>query len=99
MIVYNVKARWFAFSEDANAYRVKEGLRPLACRKVEINTRDQLARLLDLLCNPPAKGQPVPAPATEMMLDEAAIYAGLDFDRIEREVVPEFLKQRDGRLK
>lgn len=88
MIVYNVKRRFFAMKDEAEAYRKFEGLKPDALIKIEITHRDQLAALLNGLCDPPAKGAPKGFPAPSKVIDEA--YVQSDFD------VPQFIrKSRD----
>ncbi len=60
MIVYNVKARFFALQSDANDYRKHEGLKPSAIEKITITDREQLAGFLDGLFRW-AKGAPAGA--------------------------------------
>lgn len=50
MIVYNVKRRWFTMKNDAEAYRKAEGLPPSATYKLHMESRDDLAALLNGLC-------------------------------------------------
>jgi len=51
MIVYNVERRLFALHDAANTYRRERGLKPGAITKIRIEDRDELATLLDGLCN------------------------------------------------
>lgn len=64
MIVYNVKRRWFASKADAEAYRKAEGLKPAAAAGVRIESREQLAFLLNALCGAEPAGIAVAAAAT-----------------------------------
>lgn len=50
MIVYNVKRRWFTMKNDADGYRKAEGLKPDAVNTLRIDDRDDLAGLLNALC-------------------------------------------------
>ncbi|MER8641021.1 hypothetical protein [Mesorhizobium sp. M1252] len=50
MIVYNVKRRWFTMKNDAEAYRKAEGLPPSGTYTLRIESRDDLAALLNGLC-------------------------------------------------
>jgi len=50
MIVYNVKRRWFTMKNDADAYRKAEGLKPAAIVALRIESREELAGLLNALC-------------------------------------------------
>lgn len=50
MIVYNVQRRWFTMKNDADTYRRTEGLPPAALATLRIDTRDELAALLNGLC-------------------------------------------------
>ncbi|RWM84289.1 hypothetical protein [Mesorhizobium sp.] len=47
MIVYNVKRRWFTMKNDAEAFRKAEGLPPSATYTLRIESRDELAALLN----------------------------------------------------
>lgn len=49
MIVYNVKRRWFTMKNDAEAYRRTEGLPPSATYTLRVDTREDLADLLNTL--------------------------------------------------
>jgi hypothetical protein len=51
MIVYNVQRRWFSMKNEANAYRRELKLPPEALYKLELSTREELAFLLNGLCN------------------------------------------------
>ena len=99
MIIYNVKRRWFTEKVEAERYRISEGLKPVATAKLEIRDRVDLANLLNMLCEPPQPGARIVAPATNAIVDRAAVGA-LDFDYIEKHVVPKFLfKEYDERAK
>jgi hypothetical protein len=50
MIVYNVLRRWFTMKEDAETYRKEQKLPVDATFKLEITGRDDLAALLNGLC-------------------------------------------------
>lgn len=71
MIVYNVKRRWFTMKNDAEAYRRAEKLPPSATFTLRIDSRDDLAALLNGLCgieNEPATAgniEPLPHPVIE----------------------------------
>lgn len=47
MIVYNVERAWFPMKNDAEAYRRKLGLKPDANFKLVIESREELAALLN----------------------------------------------------
>jgi hypothetical protein len=99
MIVYNVLRRWFTEKVEAERYRIAEGLKPAATAKLDIRDRVDLANLLNMLCEPPKPGARIVAPATPEIVDRAAVGA-LDFDYIEKHVVPKFLhKEHDERAK
>jgi len=93
MIVYNVNRQWFDKKNDAEKYRISQGLRPEDTIKIEINDRRQLAALLNGLCEPPAHDDQAamkefPAPAKVM--DNA--YVPTDFE------IPRFLRESRDRL-
>lgn len=75
MIVYNVKRRWFTMKNDAEAYRRAEKLPPSATFPLRIESRDDLAALLNgltALADPAAsKGTfqtlPVGSPEDDMI--------------------------------
>lgn len=71
MIVYNVGRRWFAKKEDADAFRIANGWKPAELAKITVNDREQLAALLDALCEPPA--QPVGTIAASTGLTEEIV--------------------------
>ncbi|RUU79027.1 hypothetical protein [Mesorhizobium sp. M7A.F.Ca.MR.362.00.0.0] len=50
MIVYNVQRRWFTMKNDAEAHRKALGLPPSATFTLRIGGRDDLADLLNGLC-------------------------------------------------
>ena len=52
MIVYNVDRSFFPKKDDAEAYRRAERLSPASLHKIEVNSRDDLAALLNALCEP-----------------------------------------------
>jgi len=54
MIVYNVNRRWFTKQDTAESYRRSQGLKPGHTIKVGIGSREQLADLLNALCEPQA---------------------------------------------
>lgn len=92
MIVYNVKRRWFAMKDEAETYRKAEGLKPAATAKVEISNREELAALLNLLCEPsPAAAAAAPAvPAA--VVDRAYVEPDTGDDEI-----PLFLRRDNAR--
>lgn len=93
MIVYNVNRRWFAMKGDAETYRIHEKLPPDATIKISIEDRNQLATLLDGLCEPPpssAEGAVPVASVTERVIDNAFVDPDLD--------VPKFLRESWARL-
>jgi len=81
MIVYNVLRRWFTEKAAAQAYRKAEGLKPSALAKVTVNSRDDLAALLNALCEPsgPAALQGVASPE---VLDRAWIDPKTDISEV-----------------
>lgn len=89
MIVYNVKRRFFAKKEDADAYRRELGLKPAELNKVEVWSRDELASLLTALAEPTAANIAAvatkPAIAPEAAIDNAYIPTDKD--------VPKFLRE------
>jgi hypothetical protein len=54
MIVYNVERRWFTEKDQADAYRIAQKFKPAALLKVFVETRQDLAALLNALCDPGA---------------------------------------------
>ncbi|TCD15171.1 hypothetical protein [Oricola cellulosilytica] len=72
MIIYNVRRRFLAKKEDAETYRKAERLRPAFTLKIEVGSRDDLAALLNALCNPPA-GAGADFPADEALIDRAQV--------------------------
>jgi hypothetical protein len=92
MIVYNVKRRWFAKKDEADTYRIAPGLKPAATGKVEVNDREGLAALLNLLCEPsPATLAAAAVPAE--IVDRAYV----EVDRDIAEIVPLFLRREHAR--
>ncbi|TPL42566.1 MULTISPECIES: hypothetical protein [unclassified Mesorhizobium] len=47
MIVYNVERGWFPMKNDADAHRRQLGLKPAALATIRIDTREELAALLN----------------------------------------------------
>jgi hypothetical protein len=92
MIVYNVKRRWFTEKAEAEKYRVAEGLRPAATLKIEVVGRDDMAALLNALCEPALPGQSLQAPATAELVDRAYVQTGRDIP----DCVPDFLLRSHG---
>lgn len=91
MIVYNVKRKWFPMKGDAETYRKSEGLPPDATTKIDVRDRDQLAALLNGLCEPPAKGEtPANFPAPEKVIDDAYVMPDKD--------IPPFLRESWARV-
>jgi len=71
VIVYNVKRRWFTMKNDAETYRKSEGLKPDALFTLRVDGRDELAWVLNQICQyepaetevpPPPDPDPLPAP-------------------------------------
>ena len=87
MIVYSVARRWFTEKAVAETYRKNLGLKPFANIKVEVSSRDDLAALLNALCEPPMKGTVPPAPATMLMVEAAYVDPHLSVP----DCVPKFL--------
>lgn len=87
MIVYNVKRKWFTLKNDAERYRIAEGLTPEHTLTIEVDGRMRLAALLNALCEPPLPGQTVSEPATAELVDRA--YAPADRDI--PDYIPKFL--------
>ena len=87
MIVYNVKRRFFAKKDDADAYRRELGLKPAELSKIEVWSRDELASLLTALAEPTAANiDATPAECVpEAVFDNA--YVPTDRD------VPKFLRE------
>lgn len=92
MIVYNVQRKWFTEKADAETLRKILGLKPSATLKLEVNGRRDLVMLLNALCEPPAPGKPVPAPATEALVERAYVPASRDIP----DCVPDFLLKAAG---
>lgn len=96
MIVYNVKRRFFAKKDDADAYRRELGLKPAELNRVEVWSRDELAALLTALAEPTAaniaavastlrEGPLAVTVAPEAVIDNAYIPTDRD--------VPKFLRE------
>ena len=89
MIVYNVKRRFFVKKDDADSYRKAEGLKPSELSTIEVFRRDELAALLNALCDPTPTNVAVvtahPVIAPEQVIDNA--YVPTDKD------VPKFLRE------
>lgn len=87
-ITYNVDRRWFADKGEAEAYRKQLGLKPDATLKLEIKDRDDLAALLNALC----EAKPVETIAPAVLIDRA-------FVPVETRIpdcVPDFLLRSHG---
>jgi len=91
MIVYNVQRRWFTEKVMADKYRIAAGLPPKAVLKVAVESRPDLVNLLNALCDPPERDKPVPAPATDELVDRAYVKATKDIP----DYIPQFLR-KDG---
>lgn len=89
MIIYNVQRRWFPMKADADTYRVGLGLPPKATAKIEVNNRDDLAALLNALCE--AKEAPDVGATTEIV-DRAYVPVDTDIPAC----VPAFLRKAYG---
>ena len=50
MIVYNVARKWFTMKDDAERHRKTAGLKPDQTVKLDIKSREELALLLNALC-------------------------------------------------
>ena len=72
MIVYNVKAAFFAMKEDAEIFRKAEGLPPAATLKVTIENRDELAAFLNGVLGAPAKPTPAKTLAEDTLVQQAS---------------------------
>ncbi|TIQ65441.1 MAG: hypothetical protein E5X41_14865 [Mesorhizobium sp.] len=84
MIVYNVKRRWFTMKNDAEAYRRAEKLPPSATFTLRIDSRDDLASLLNGLCG-------VFSPAIVEDLAPAEVIEGNQITDQPPDFVPRFL--------
>jgi len=75
MIVYNVERCWFPMKNDAEAYRRQLGLKPDANFKLVIETREELAALLNGLMGlkpePAAEAEAEPPPPAGAVLEPA----------------------------
>lgn len=89
MIVYNVKRKWFTLKNDAERYRIAEGLTPEHTLTIEVDGRMRLAALLNALCEPPLPGQRVEQAvvATPELIDRAYVPADRDIP----DYIPKFL--------
>lgn len=90
MIVYNVQRQWFTMKDAAEMYRKALGLKPDATGKVEINGRDDLALLLNALCEPQKFSAKGFGPIGEAIVDRAYVDPAVD--------VPLFLRKSRARL-
>ena len=88
MIVYNVDRRWFTMKADAEAYRKLCGLKPDATLALTIEGRDDLAALLNALC----EAKPVEHVAPAALVDRAFV----PVDRSIPDCVPDFLLRSHG---
>lgn len=70
MIVYNVKRRWFSMKNDAEAYRRGEKLLPEATFKLVIESREELADLLNGLCG--TEAAPASPPVSPLFTNAVA---------------------------
>jgi hypothetical protein len=101
MIVYNVDRRFFSEKSDAEAFRKRLGLKPSATLKIAIDSRIDLAGLLNALCDPAghaaiAAKAPLPEPiAPPPLLDRAYVDAQLTVP----DCVPLFLIKDDEQRK
>lgn len=74
MIVYNVGRSWFTEKVPAEAYRKAQGLRPAATVKIAVGSREDLAALLNALCEPPLPSSaPVGVRLAERIVRDALI--------------------------
>lgn len=81
MIVYNVRRRFFTMKDDAETYRKAEGLKPAATIRVEVDSRDDLAALLNALCEPgadPVAEANLPATDPAALVDRAFVAPSTD---------------------
>ncbi len=91
MIVYNVQRRFFTKMHDADVYRVAQGLSRGGQKnivKIEIRTRDELAALLNALCEPgsdPLAEANLPASDPKALVDRAYVAPNRDIPRFLRE--------------
>ena len=92
MIVYNVNRQWFTHKDQADAYRKAQGIRPSNATpfKVTIETREELATLLNALCEPTP--ETVKAMGT-LLVDRAYV----EPQRAVPDYVPLFLIDKDQR--
>lgn len=90
MIVYNVMRRFFAMKTDAEAHRKALGLKPDATIALRIESREELAALLNGLCEPGTSGAPdVAAVLPAIVVDRAYVEPGFD--------IPLFLRKENAR--
>ena len=97
MIVYNVGRKWFSEKLDAEKHRKTLGLKPSATLKIVVEHRDDVAALLNALCEPPPPGQPLPLaalPATPELVERAYVNPAVD-DFLD--YVPRFLLDDAGK--
>jgi hypothetical protein len=86
MIVYNVLRRWFVEKAPAETYRKAEGLKPSATAKVTVGGRDDLAALLNALCEPQDAASAEQTVVRQEVLDRAYVAP-----RATLEEIPSFL--------
>jgi len=90
MIVYNVKRRFFTKKDEAEICRKAEGLKPAATIRIEVDSREDLAALLNALCDPgadPVAEANLPATDPAALLDSAFVVSSTDIP----DCVPLFL--------
>lgn len=90
MIVYNVDRAWFTLKADAERRRVSVKLPPKATATVRVDSREELAALLNALC-----GASVPAPSP-VALPPLEVLTRAHIEIIPPDFVPRFLIERDG---
>ncbi len=93
MIVYNVQRQFFVKKDDAERARVAAGLKPAATLALRVETREDLAALLNALCDPPVAGS-VALPATTELVDRAYVARSTDIPTC----VPKFLIEAWAKL-
>lgn len=98
MIVYNVDRAWFTLKADAGRHRVSLKLPPKATATVRVDSREELAALLNALCSlPDWRGRKYLMPTTmEHVAEPEVILRACVPEVIPPDFVPRFLIERDG---
>lgn len=96
MIVYNIGRCWSEKKQEAEAERVRLGLKPGATIKVEIRDRTDLAALLNALCDPgsdPIREANLPATDPQALIDRSFVPTARPIP----DYIPEFLLDEQER--